>query len=234
MSPPIAVVAGPSPTMSQNVVIASVATPSSSEPKEGVSRSVPSSPIEEDPSSSNTASSNSHLAPFTPSCLDAIQHAIKLFDIRSNDTIYDLGAGDGRFLFEVAKSYPDNECIGIDIDQDLVDRARKNRRTKYPHLTNAEFFTGNLVSWGESPNDLEFFQQRAYKRLVDSATIIYVFLVPKGLRKIKPLLEVIVEKRKKEERGLKVVAYMFRVPDWQPARVDRCSKGGAPLYLYTF
>lgn len=30
----------------------------------------------------------------------------------------------------------------------------------------------------------------------------------------------------------RIVSYMFRIPGWKPAKVDRSSKGGCPLYLY--
>ncbi len=30
----------------------------------------------------------------------------------------------------------------------------------------------------------------------------------------------------------RIVSYMFRIPGWKPAKVDKSSKGGCPLYLY--
>ena len=41
------------------------------------------------------------LAPFNPTNLDAIHVALDLLHLTSNDVVYDLGCGDGRFLIEV-------------------------------------------------------------------------------------------------------------------------------------
>jgi len=70
--------------------------------------------------------------------------------------------------------------------------------------------------------------------LMDDATGIYLFLLPKGILKIKPLLDAIVERRKTQQRNLQVVAYMFQIQGWEPLIVDRSTKGEVPLYLYQF
>ncbi len=70
--------------------------------------------------------------------------------------------------------------------------------------------------------------------LLNDATAVYLFLVPNGLKKIKPLLDRVVEIRKEQGRSFSVVAYMFQVHGWEPILVDRTTKGGAPLYLYRF
>lgn len=44
------------------------------------------------------------LAPYNPTNIDAIHIAIDLLKLNSNDILYDLGCGDGRFLIEVLVS----------------------------------------------------------------------------------------------------------------------------------
>lgn len=131
--------------------------------------------------------------------------------------------------------------------------------------------------------------------LLDDATAVFVYLLPRGLAKVRPLLrEAAARRRKAQERGqerrrrrcgdvgrhplrqrlprgldssdegfadargttpqeggdggssatqeeenatidsppFRVVSYMFSIPGWTPARVDRSSKGGCALFLY--
>lgn len=64
--------------------------------------------------------------------------------------------------------------------------------------------------------------------LLDDATAIFLYLLPGGLRKIKPLLEEAMARRK----NLRIVSFMFAVPGWNPVAVDRRSKGECAVYLY--
>jgi len=71
--------------------------------------------------------------------------------------------------------------------------------------------------------------------LLNDATAIFVFLLPQGIQKIQPLLDIIEQQRLKDNKPLQVIAYMFSIRAWEPPTlVDRTTKGEAPLYLYQF
>ena len=63
--------------------------------------------------------------------------------------------------------------------------------------------------------------------LLNDATKVFVYLLPKGLNKVKALLE-----EASNKRDIKVASYMFKIPDWTPMDIDRSAKGGCPIYLY--
>ena len=62
------------------------------------------------------------LAPPLGSTTPAIHSILELGNITSNDTIYDLGCGDGRVSLEAHVKDKCEHCIGIEIEQDLVNR----------------------------------------------------------------------------------------------------------------
>ena len=62
------------------------------------------------------------LAPPLGSTIPAIHSILELGNITSNDAIYDLGCGDGRVSLESCAKYECKCCIGIEIEQDLVNR----------------------------------------------------------------------------------------------------------------
>jgi len=69
---------------------------------------------------------------------------------------------------------------------------------------------------------------------LQDATAIYLYLLPKGLIKIRPLLDQLIAATDSgcRRRLRVVVTYMFQLRGWEPTRVDRTTKGGAPVYLY--
>jgi trans-aconitate 2-methyltransferase len=47
---------------------------------------------------------------------------------RGNETILDIGCGDGRITEEIAKRIPKGSVIGIDISPNMIEHARKNHK----------------------------------------------------------------------------------------------------------
>jgi SAM-dependent methyltransferase len=59
------------------------------------------------------------------------------------DTILDAGCGSGVFTFELAKRHPDAQVLGIELEQDLVDRG--NEIARRAGLTNCRFEQGDVT-----------------------------------------------------------------------------------------
>jgi hypothetical protein len=175
------------------------------------------------------------LAPFNPSSEQIQVKAMELLCLNENDVLFDLGCGDGRLLVAAAKKNPGLRCVGVEIDpvfakraleaveqlpQDLRDRIdiREEDVLKQP--------TTSLQSENrDNISDLT---------LMDDASALYLFILPKGIVKVMPILEALVEKRRKEGRHFRVLSYMFKVHDWEPTVIDKTAKGGCPVYLYEF
>lgn len=54
-------------------------------------------------------------APYVPSRRQAIEMMIKMANLRTGETVYDLGCGDGRLVFEASK-IKGTKCIGIEVN----------------------------------------------------------------------------------------------------------------------
>ncbi len=65
------------------------------------------------------------------------------------------------------------------------------------------------------------------ERLISlEATAVFLYLVPSGIKTIRPILEKV-----RQKSNCRIVSYLFSVPDWEPDEIGR-SKGNIPLFLY--
>src|SRR6266849_3080481 len=72
--------------------------------------------------------------PFIPTPPDVVDRMLEMAGVKNGDVLYDLGSGDGRIVIQGAKRYG-VRGVGIEIDADLVQRARDNAsKEKVDHL----------------------------------------------------------------------------------------------------
>ncbi|CAJ1969392.1 unnamed protein product [Cylindrotheca closterium] len=198
-----------------------------------------------------TAETSFKLAPFNPSSEQIQKKCCELLIDRalgdnnnsnsnSNNSeskeggpvLFDLGCGDARLLINSAKLYPQLKCIGIELDNAFVTRAIEQIQTLPRDLQDRLY-----VHEGDALKD-QIYQEStcpvANLTFIDDASILYLFVLPKGIEKLIPLLISVVEKRKLQKRNFRILSYMFQIPEWDPSVVDRSSKGSCPIYLYEF
>lgn len=204
------------------------------------------------------------LAPFNPTCEQAIQTTLQLLNLNSQDILFDLGCGDAKLLLAAAQQIPNLRCVGIELDPIFVQRG-KEELSKLPvdvqkrvdirqgdllQLLNHEKENGEqkestqpITTPSSDGDNIEGERIPAASQimgidcqhlsLLKDCTAMYLFLLPKGLKRIQPLLQTIGEK-KSQQKNFRVVAYMFQVHQWKPILVDTSTKGDAKLYLYQF
>ena len=160
------------------------------------------------------------LAPFNPTCVEAQEIALQMLNLRQDDVLFDLGCGDGRLLRKACQEIPGLQCVGIELDSVYVERALLQQDSR------VEIREGNVL-------DTEV-QNGGALSLAEDATAIFLFLLPKGLVKLKPALDKIVQARLSENKRFRVVSYMFSVKGWEPTEINRETKGECPIYLYDF
>ena len=157
----------------------------------------------------------------TPS--SAIHAASRLAAIDKNDKVYDVGCGDGRVLVQLASTTDCNSFVGIEIDPKRAEEARQNvklakTRGEISADCTVEIRCENALSVKDYSN----------------ATIIFLYLIPRGLRLIKPLL---VDATRQAGRKLRVITYMSALEGEICVAKEFCSvehQSGAfwPVYLY--
>lgn len=171
------------------------------------------------------------------------------------DKVCDIGCGDGRVLIHLAahwttsiKTEGDEEdrkamvssvsFMGLDINQDRIEEATsalklaKETGRVHPDLS-VKFYCANAMD---------------SKHLYASATIFFLYLIPRGLKIFKPLLLEVVEDRIQDTNGdnkedhsekieLTVFTYMSPLPGEKYVKRELCEvahqPGTAwPVYLY--
>jgi hypothetical protein len=187
------------------------------------------------------------LAPFNPTCEQAQSKAIDLLALDSDDVLFDLGCGDARLLVAAAQQIQGLRCIGIDMDPMFVQRAIESVRVlpatvaqrihiRHENLMDPQTTTTTATHRLVFENDDNIGRETTCRNLTlqEDATAIYLYLLPNGLVRIKPLLDVIIQRRRLQRKRLRVVTYMFRMNGWDPAMVDDSTKGNVRLHLYKF
>lgn len=185
---------------------------------------------------------NSILAPFNPSSDQIQQKAMDLLvnplmadpsTLAPGPVLFDLGCGDARLLIACAKKYPSLRCVGVEIDQIFANRAIENIKGLpeiydriYIHQQDALTLPMTTPQASRSRiSDLT---------LIDDADALYLFVLPKGIEKLMPILTAVLERRKNEGLNFRILSYMFKLKEWEPTLIDRTTKGSCPIYLYDF
>ncbi len=192
-------------------------------------------------SSNNYGDEPFKLAPFNPSSEQIQKKALGMLGLGPNDVLFDLGCGDGRFLCFAATETPGLRCVGIEILAEFVSRGKD--RVKESQLEDRidirlEDATKALKEGAETRESMTMTTTTTTTRpvqeltLMDDATVLYLFILPKGIVKMMPILETLKQKRLAEGRRLKVLSYMFKIHDWEATTIDETAKGSCPVYYY--
>ena len=131
---------------------------------------------------------------------------MKLAGVTSQDVVYDLGSGGGRVAIMAAQAFG-ARAVGIEIDPDLVARARANAEragvTARVTFRNEDLFAADL----------------------GDATVVTLFLSPTVNSRLRPKL--LAELRP----GTRIVSHYHDMGDWVPERRIRVQ--GRSIYLWT-
>jgi len=132
--------------------------------------------------------------------------AIKLAEISSKDIVYELGSGDATFLVTVAKR-TGAKCVGIEIDP-------------VRHLT-----AGLNVLLNGVRKKVTLKKKSFYDVDLKNATVVYAYLIPRVLEKLKPQLF------KELKKGTRVVSHVYKfLPDKRLKFVKSDNKTQMHLY----
>ncbi|MCF6277319.1 MAG: class I SAM-dependent methyltransferase [Anaerolineales bacterium] len=134
--------------------------------------------------------------PWVPTEKRRIRKALEMADIRPDDVVYDLGAGDGRVLLTAIKDFGAARGVGIEISPAhllLADlRARSNGSRRRVTLRREDFFKAEMRD----------------------ADVVFLYLTPNQLSRIQAHLAAQLQP------GARVVSISFDFPDWQPTGFD--------------
>ena len=142
---------------------------------------------------------------FVPTPNDVVSGMLRLAGVTKNDTVYDLGCGDGRIVITAAQKYG-ARGVGIDIDPDRVKEASANT-LKAKVSDRVKIIRGDLFEADISP-----------------ATVVTLYLLTGLNLKLRPKL------MKDLKPGTRVVSHAFTMGDWKPEKTEEV--GGTTIYLW--
>ena len=146
--------------------------------------------------------------------VEVLEKAISLLDLRENDVVYDIGAGNGNFIITCGLSHPSIQCIGVEIDEERGNSANQAIEAAGLSLNRCQVIVGNALEIDYS-----------------NATAFYLYLVPRGLRIIQSILKSLTQK------NIRVLTYMSPLPEGKPISIHKVSTASHPeaewpLYYY--
>ena len=145
-------------------------------------------------------------SPYVPTSTSTVNRMLQLADVDENDMVYDLGSGDGRIVIQAAKKYG-ARGVGIEIDPELVKKARRNAR---------DAGVSDLV---------EFRKGDLFKTDLSEATVVTMYLLPSVNLKLRPkLFEELAP-------GTPVVSHDFDMGKWSPEKTVELN--GDTIYRWT-
>jgi precorrin-6B methylase 2 len=129
--------------------------------------------------------------PYVPTTNTAVRAMLKLGGVTKNDTVYDLGCGDGRIVVAAAKDFG-ARAVGIDINPVRIAEAKENAKK------------------AGVENMVRFIEADLFQADIHEATVVTLFLLASINLKLRPKL--LAELRP----GTRIVSNTFDMGDWKP------------------
>jgi hypothetical protein len=125
--------------------------------------------------------------PFIPTPMSVAKDMLEFAELRGNETLYDLGAGDARLLIVAKRVFPNITAIGVEIVPTV-------------------WFVGKLRIL-LSRQKVLLRMHNALSIDVSDADCIFLYLIPNMMKKLEEKFE------KELKPGTKVISYAFSFPN---------------------
>lgn len=132
-------------------------------------------------------------APYVPTKMDGIRKILKLAGVKKGRKFYELGSGDGRVVLAAAKLKA--EAIGI--EQSWL-----------------RIIYSQIAAWISKSKKAYFHYGDIFSKNYSDADIVYIYLLPKGVKKLQ-------QKLKKElKKEAVVITQTYHFPNWRPFKKE--------------
>jgi precorrin-6B methylase 2 len=144
---------------------------------------------------------------YVPTPKAIVRRMLQLAEVRRGETVYDLGAGDGRVIIQAVREFG-ARAVGIEIDPDRVLRIKDRIRSTG---VEAEIVQGNFMEANLS-----------------LANVIVMYLSDSVNAKLGPKL------RRELRLGTRVVSLDYAIPGWTPEKVQDVSSGALQRKIFLY
>ena len=145
--------------------------------------------------------------PFVPSDEKVVDEMLKMASVKKGDVLYDLGSGDGRIVITAARRFG-TRGVGIDIDPELVQKAR-----------------ANAAAAGVSDR-VKFIEGDLFEADIREATVVTMYLLPEVNLKLRPKL------LSDLKPGTRIVSHNYDLGDWKPEKTSKVTILGTDHHVY--
>jgi SAM-dependent methyltransferase len=137
-----------------------------------------------------------NLAPFVATPELVVEKMLEAAELRPEESLYDLGCGDGRILFLAAQKFK-AKAVGVELSSRLV-KAATAKAEALGLQDQVQVVQGNLLEVDISP-----------------ASVVSLYLLRLSNERLKPKL------KKQLKPGSRVVSHDYEIMGWKPARVEK-------------
>lgn len=139
-----------------------------------------------------------NLAPFVPTPEPVVEKMLEAAELKPDETLYDLGCGDGRILFVAAQKFM-AKAVGVELSDRLV-KSTTEKANKLGLADRVSVIEGNLLDVDLSPAD-----------------VVSIYLLRLSNERLKPNL------KKHLRPGTRVVSHDYEIMGWKPYRTEKVS-----------
>lgn len=145
-------------------------------------------------------------APYVPTKSSFLNDILKTAKLKKGQIFIELGSGDGRVVRKAVKEY---EVIGIgyDINPILI-------------------YYSRLISYFQKIRNVNFYQENLYKVDVSQADVIFLFLLPRTVKKLREKLE------KECKKKTLVISHGFPLYDWEKKIIHKIERKPFSTFFY--
>lgn len=150
------------------------------------------------------------LAPYVVSPQRIVDRMLELAELKPNETVYDLGSGDGRIIITAAQRFH-AKAVGVEISDALI-RSTNDKIAKLGLQNLVSTIHRDMLQVDLSPAD-----------------VVTIYLMTGSNEILRPNLE------KYLKPGARVVSHEYVIPGWKPKLVERADEDdqhGHVIYLY--
>ena len=150
------------------------------------------------------------LAPYVGTPVPVVERMLELANLRTGETVYDLGCGDGRVLIVAAQKHR-MKAVGVELSERLATSTTETLK-KLGLSDLASVIHGDLM-------DVD----------LSGADVVTIYLLRDSNDLLRPKLE------KSLRAGARIISHDYEIRGWRPTTVERiqASKREHKIYVYT-
>ena len=147
-------------------------------------------------------------APYVPTPMKVTRKMVAFADLKGDEVIYDLGAGDARLLIESKRTHPNVTVTGFELSP-LV------------------YLLGLFRIW-QSRVKVKLMMKNFFHQDVSDADCVFLYLMPGAMKSLQKKFETELKP------GTKIVSHAFKFPDRKPIKTMPVPwlKGKKTILLY--